>query len=139
MTVGIDAPWPPQRLRTALAGAGLVAVSGVLAAVDPHEPGRLPAMCPMHALTGLDCPGCGGVRLIHDVLHADLRAAVHDNLLLLVLIPVLVFGWAVRRVAARRGQAKPVPAWFGYALLGLAVVWGVVRNVPGWPLQPLTR
>ena len=114
-------------------------MAGVLASVDPHEPGRLPPLCPTHALTGLDCPACGGIRLAHAVLHGDLRAAVHDNAFLLVLIPVVVTVWAIGQTAARRGRALAVPRWAGYAVAGLALVWAVVRNLPGFPLQPLTR
>jgi hypothetical protein len=67
----------------------------------------------------------------------DLAAAVNDNVLLLVGIPVL-FGWVLLR--RRRGKSPlTVPAVA--AIVTAALAWTVVRNLPGFPLVPtlLTR
>jgi hypothetical protein len=52
--------------------------------VDPHRPGSAFPGCPFKLLTGWNCPACGGLRMAHDLLHADLSAAVVDNVFLLV-------------------------------------------------------
>jgi hypothetical protein len=71
-------------------GTGAV-LAGSLAYVglgDPHRPGFLFPVCPFKALTGWNCPACGGLRMTHDVLHGDFAAAVVDNAFLLVGRPL---------------------------------------------------
>ncbi len=116
-----------------LAGGALTA--GVLAYIgsaDPHRPGFLFPGCPFKALTGWNCPACGGLRMTHDLLHGDLGAAVVDNVFALVGLPALVVWMLVRW---RLGKPLfPVPAVV--SILTLLLVWTVVRNMPGFPLVP---
>jgi hypothetical protein len=111
------------------------AVAGALAYVglgDPHSPGFLFPACPFKAMTGLLCPGCGGLRMTHDVLHGDLGAAVVDNVFLLVGLPMLL-AW----VLIRRRMRKPSMTTPALLVIGTAVItWTVVRNLPGFPLIP---
>ena len=61
--------------------------------VDPNSPGHYP-VCPLKALTGLDCPGCGGMRAVHSLVHGDLLGALDHNLLAVVMfLPAIAFGW----------------------------------------------
>lgn len=120
--------------RAGLIGAG-VAGAGALAYIglaDPHRPGFLFPGCPFKALTGLDCPACGGLRMTHDLLNGDLAAAVIDNVFLLVALPVLAV-WLV--VRWRRGQTL-MPMAATVTVVVAAVAWTVVRNWPGFPLVP---
>lgn len=109
---------------------------GYLAVANPHDPGVPMLKCPTKLLTGLDCPGCGGLRMTHDLLHGDLVGAVHSNAFLLAMVPVVaVLAW---RGARARWQGRPLriaPA-VGYSILAAGVVFTVVRNLPGWPLVP---
>ncbi len=121
------------RLFTAL-GTGALAV-GALAYIglaDPHRSNFFFPACPFKALTGLDCPGCGGLRMVHDLLHGDLAAAVVDNVYLLVGLPLLLI-WALVRWRSNR------PVW-NIPVVGVIIVtaltWAVVRNLPGFPLVP---
>ena len=120
--------------RYAAVGTG-VALTGALAYVglaDPHRPGFLFPGCPFKALTGLNCPGCGGLRMTHDLLHGDLSAAVVDNAFVLVGLPLLMIWLVVRWRLGKR--LMPAPA---IATVAVAVVaWTVVRNLPGFPLVP---
>src|SRR6266513_4699752 len=45
--------------------------------------------CPLHAMTGLHCPGCGSLRAVHSLLHGDIGAALHFNALLILSLPFL--------------------------------------------------
>lgn len=117
-----------------------VALSGVLlvAAVDPNQPGHYP-LCPFRAFTGLDCPGCGSLRAVHALAHGDVVGAANDNLLAVLLLPIVVLGWAawVRRSALGQPRGpRVVPAAVVYALLVLVVVFWVVRNLPGVGFLP---
>jgi hypothetical protein len=133
---------PSGRTSTATGGRGRyvtigtgVALAGAFAyvgAADPHRPGFLFPTCPFKLLTGLNCPGCGGLRMTHDVLHGDLSAAVTDNVFLLFGLPLLAVWLLVRwRLGAR---LMPPLAW---VMVGVAAVaWTVIRNWSGFPLVP---
>lgn len=128
------APSATSRRPAIAIGTGALVV-GSLAYIglgDPHRPGFLFPPCPFRALTGWNCPGCGGLRMTNDLLHGDLGAAVTDNAFALVGVPLLVL-WLV--VRWRRGlRLMPVPAIVVIALA--AVAWTVLRNWPGFPLVP---
>src|SRR5664279_2915277 len=123
-----------RRERYAALGTGVVLV-GALAYIgvsDPHRPGFMYPPCPFKWLTGWDCPGCGGLRMTHDLLHGNLSAAVVDNLFLLLGLPMLTVWLLVRW---RRGERlMPAPAIATVVIAALA--WTLVRNLPGFPLVP---
>lgn len=122
--------------RYGLLGAG-AAFAGALAYVglaDPHNPDFVFLACPFKALTGWNCPACGGLRMTHDLLHGDLAAAVVDNIFLLVGLPALL-AWVVVRWRTQR-PIFTIPAIAVIAVLTIA--WTVVRNTPGFPLVPTT-
>jgi hypothetical protein len=113
-------------------GAVLVGALAYVGLGDPHSRDFVFPVCPFKALTGLNCPACGGLRMTHDLLHGDLGAAVVDNVFLLVGLPMLA-AWLL--VRWRRGQALlPAPAIVVIAVA--AITWTVVRNLSGFPLVP---
>jgi Protein of unknown function (DUF2752) len=126
---------PPAGRRNRIVlgtGALLAAALTYVGLVDPHNPDSFFPVCPFRLLTGWNCPGCGTLRMIHDVLHGDLAAAIADNVLLLVGIPLLA-GWALLR--HRRGKSPlTIPATA--AIVSTLLAWTVVRNLPGFPLVP---
>lgn len=42
--------------------------------------------CPIHLITGYDCPGCGLQRAAHSILHGRLREAMGYNALVVLVI-----------------------------------------------------
>jgi len=120
-----------------LAGvAGLGAATTLVALVDPYEGGRFPT-CPLLALTGLYCPFCGGLRAVHDLTHLDLIGALERNPLVTVGLPFVVLGLLAWGQRAFTGRRMPVPSVIarslpGPMLIALLVVFGVLRNLPGW-------
>jgi hypothetical protein len=122
-----------RRLYTALGtGAGAVGALAYIGIADPHRPNFLFPACPLHAATGLFCPGCGGLRMVHDVLNGDLAAAVVDNVVALIGLPLLLIWILLRR---QRGRPWLTPT-SGVMIIVVAVAWTVVRNLPGFPLVP---
>ncbi len=125
----------PHRHRLYTAAGTSVVLAGALGyvgLVDPHNTNSLYPQCPFKWLTGWNCPFCGGLRMTHDLLHSDLAASINDNVFLLVGIPLLA-GWVLMRL--RHGQsALPMPAVLTIA--AAAMVWTVLRNLPGFPLVP---
>ncbi|MGC5014077.1 DUF2752 domain-containing protein [Streptosporangium sp. DT93] len=69
-------------------------------------------------LTGLYCPGCGGLRAVHALAHGDPLTALGLNPLVVVLIPVAIVLWGRWTLGAWRGAAGTGAG----ALPGAAVV-----------------
>ncbi|MFD5711054.1 MULTISPECIES: DUF2752 domain-containing protein [Streptomyces] len=135
----------PARRTTAPVAARLAVPAGVLAAVaaafayvgavDPNEPGHYPA-CPLLRLTGLYCPGCGGLRSAHALVHGDLPAALQANAVAVAGYALFAVAWTVWVVRAARGRPFRVDPRSAHlwAAGALVLVFTVVRNLPfgGW-------
>lgn len=124
------------RWRAMLAPLGAAVAAGaafaVVAVVDPNVPGRYPP-CPLLWLTGLYCPGCGGLRAMHALAEGDLPAALGFNPLAVALLPVaaaLWARWAVRCWTGRPALRKSAHPAFAWLFLAVIIVYGVVRNLP---------
>jgi hypothetical protein len=116
---------------------GGLAFAAVLHVTDPSE-GSFP-ICPFYAITGLYCPGCGTLRCLHALLHADLRSALDYNALTVLFVPMLVLAWVSIGLAGIRGREPPPmwspPSWAGW---GVGVTFGlfwILRNVPAGPFS----
>ena len=122
-------------LGTAVAAVAATAYVGM---VDPNESGHYPT-CPFLALTGYYCPGCGSLRAVHDLAHGQLTAAVGRNVLTVVGIVLLAAIWMrwLRRQWQGRARTTVAPAWTMYVMLGVALIFWLVRNLPvGAALAP---
>jgi hypothetical protein len=123
--------WEP-----ALAVGVLAAVSIYTFVSNPYAGGVFPS-CVFLAGSGHYCPGCGGLRAAHSLMHGDFAAAMDMNpVVVLIIIPlgIVALGWWILRTA---GVAPPPPrlstgaAW---ALPILLFVFWIVRNIPA--LEP---
>jgi hypothetical protein len=110
----------------ALASGGLL-----LFLFNPEQSGFYP-FCVFHRITGLQCPGCGSLRAMHNLLHGNIPAAFHYNALLVLSLPLL-FAQAVRignaRFSHQPARAHINAAWLWSGMLVL-IVFGVLRNLP---------
>lgn len=99
---------PFRRTRSmVLGGLAAVLLTGAVHFRDPHQNGSW-GVCPLFALTGLYCPGCGGMRAVNDLTNGNLRAAVSSNVLALMLLPVVI-GWWLLEVRNRWRGVHIVP------------------------------
>ncbi|HLW54940.1 MAG TPA: DUF2752 domain-containing protein [Candidatus Angelobacter sp.] len=109
--------------------AGCAAL-GVLYRFPPSQYSIYPR-CPFYAATHLLCPGCGGTRALYELLHMNLRGALHYNALVTVLVPVALawLAWGCRR-AYRDGLFPPVPWPRSTALVlgAVALLFAVIRD-----------
>jgi hypothetical protein len=119
--------------------AGILAGGFALSALFATTGVGLP--CPFLALTGWQCPLCGGTRMGGALLQGDLGSALSANPLALVAVTALVglsLLWTVellggpavrppRRVGERLARI-PASVWL---VLGaaLAIAFGVLRNL----------
>ena len=138
VTSPVAAPRSVARSGLAVVGglfAGGLALSALYATTGIGVP------CPFLALTGWQCPLCGGTRMGAALLHGDLAAAYGFNPLALValtVLGVLAAVWVVEiaggpatrpphRLSARLRRV-PAVAWLVLALV-LAVAYTVLRNL----------
>lgn len=120
------------RLRTpTVVLAGTAAALTYIGSVSPYASGNYPA-CPLYAVTGLYCPGCGSLRSLHGLANGDLVAAFARNPIMppLLLILALVFlRWVVLRWRGKPLTWDP-PTWVPIAIGVGVIVYGVARNIP---------
>ncbi|MBX9244213.1 DUF2752 domain-containing protein [Actinotalea ferrariae] len=111
--------------------AAATAAAVVVLALDPYEPGHFPT-CPVLALTGFFCTGCGTMRAVHSLLHLDVAGAWDMNPLLLLLAPFAVATWVAWTVRAWSGRPRrwAAPPWAIATVLVVLVAFTVLRNVP---------
>ncbi len=145
---------PKARLRLAVRiglltvlGSGLAAGLFFVAFHPPTDDSYYPK-CTLHSATGLHCPGCGLTRSVYSVLNGDFLQAVAYNAFAPILLPIMFFGvirgvWftifpapALPRDAARPRKSR-LMRWFPTVLAVVLIVFGVVRNIPIYPLTLL--
>jgi hypothetical protein len=101
--------------------------------VDPNRPGHYPA-CPVLSLTGVYCPGCGGLRGAHAVAHADLAGALAANALAVAgyaVLAAVLLCWLLRTLRNRPPPRPRMTAARLWGLGGLVLAFTVLRNLPG--------
>ncbi len=117
------------------AGIAGVLAAGFAWAGKPGRSGWLPP-CPLHAVTGLYCPGCGGTRALHALMHGNLGAAFHDNALTIGLLPVAVLLWIRWTIERKNGRVHSgSPAWLPAAALIVLVGFTATRNLSFAPFD----
>ena len=113
-------------------GVTLAAGCALLYFFNPAAHGFFP-VCMFHRVTGLNCPGCGGLRAVHQLLHGHLATAFRLNPLFIVAIPVgIVF---VLRALLKKSPREiflfqPMWLWIGLAVI---IAFGIARNLPFAP------
>jgi len=127
------------RLVAAGGASAILAGVGFVAYFDPTRVHFFP-VCPIYALTGFACPGCGLTRGFHALFHGDIPTALHFN----VLIPIwtLIFAgslvslllYAVRGRGLSINKLSPHLLWVFMIVL---LTFGVLRNIPAYPFTLL--
>lgn len=122
---------PRRANNTTLLRIGLL--SGIFVISLIWEPHGI-SLCLFHAVTGLECPGCGMTRAFCAISHGRIVEAFHLNLF---SIPLYLFflGILARDIVhVTSGKLIYVPRAFrlegiyGYALLVLVLAYGIARN-----------
>lgn len=113
---------------------GLLAVTlvAIYFFFDPGENMYFPK-CPVFALTGYRCAGCGAQRAVHHLLHLQVGQAFAQNPLLVASIPYLALGFALewpparlRFPALRQRFYGKTAAYLAFVLILAFMVW---RNI----------
>lgn len=123
---------PAHRDRAAPVLLGALLALGVALVVWWHPQTGGPVLCPFLALTGWNCPMCGGLRTVYDMATADLAGAWAMNPLLVLGLPALGLVWLRWLIRAWTGRpARYPPTWLVPAIGVLLVLFTIARNLPG--------
>lgn len=123
--------WSAIRTPIVVAGAGLAAVA-LLHLHDPHNTGAY-GFCPFHVVTGLWCPGCGGLRAVNDLTNGDVIGSLSSNVFILPLLVVLVGAWMLWVRKRWRGAGDRMIVLHkpsAVVILVLLAVFTILRNTP---------
>jgi hypothetical protein len=125
-------------IERVLAAAGILAGSLGAFAVgyfNPSTSGFFP-VCPLHSLTGLNCPGCGLTRGFHSLFHGDIFSALQFNLMLPIYLMVFIYIGISLLLIVFRGRGlsyklfAPTPV---YIFFIVSFAFGILRNLPFYP------
>lgn len=90
--------------------------------------------CPFHSLTGYYCPGCGSQRAFHALLHGHFMQAAGYNLLAMISLPFMAYSAIVfvsntfwNKQWVQQIFYKP---WFAKSVLGVVLIFWLIRNLP---------
>ena len=105
------------------------ACGAILFRFNPAEHAFYP-QCFFHQITGLQCPGCGGLRAGHQLLHGHLLVALHLNALAVLALPLFA-GFLCQEFAGRRSGIRGgrfFTSWWSWGFVGLLLAFTVLRN-----------
>jgi hypothetical protein len=117
----------------------MAAGAGIVAYFEPGKTNLFP-VCPLFAMTGLACPGCGMTRGFHSLFHGDVLAALDYNALLPIAAVMVGYLFVSLVTASWRGRGlswnvfRPAVLW---SVLAVTIVFAVVRNIPIYPFNVL--
>ncbi len=122
-----------DRWLNAISAAILATLTAAVAIGKPGHAAWLPP-CPLHAFIGLFCPGCGSTRALYYLVHGHPLAAFRENALALLLLPLVIYELSAilgHRWPNFSGRLRP---WMLWTLLAVILLFGVLRNLPWFPL-----
>ena len=89
--------------------------------------------CPVNYVTGLNCPGCGSQRAIHELLHLNFKQAFAYNPLLIAAIPYTALGIAFNTETLKTRYPKTRKFFYGqralYVVLVVGILFFILRNI----------
>ena len=130
---------PVWQWRFVFLGLAMLPCLALVYARNPEEPGLFPP-CPFYSLTGLNCPGCGTLRGLHQLLHGNLIGAFGYNPYAMLALPIIAYAFLNAVLSTVWGRGLPTvfvhPALI-WGMLAAVIAFWVLRNVPIYPFTVL--
>ena len=93
---------------------------------------RIAIPCIFNKVTGFYCPGCGITRAIRALVRGDIKTSFRNNILLYTVFPIIFILEIFRRRYRKSLKFKKVHNVIIIILLVFAIVFGILRNIPGF-------
>jgi len=100
-------------------GVVAIALLAVLYCCNPERHGFYPR-CPLFALTGLQCAGCGTLRALYCILHGDFVRAFTFNPILVFALPLMLVLSIKREWCYNR--------YVGWGIVAVIIAYSIWRN-----------
>lgn len=89
--------------------------------------------CIFHEITGLYCPGCGVTKLTFSLLELDFYQAFRANPLIFILLILAIIYCFIKLILKKLFKINiTIPNYVYYILLVITILFGVLRNIPGF-------
>ena len=89
--------------------------------------------CPSKKYLGISCPGCGGQRAFHHLLHLEVKEAFSYNPLAIISIPYILLGFIFEIKQIKKKYPQTRKFLFGkiaiYIILGIIIGYLITRNI----------
>lgn len=100
---------------------------------DPSQYSFFPK-CPLLNYTGIQCPGCGSQRALHDLFNLNFSGAIQHNFLMVLSIPYIIGGyyfelkkkWSSKEEKIRNTLYSTKAIWTVFVVV---IVFWIGRNV----------
>jgi hypothetical protein len=128
-----------ERLFAVVLTLSSLAALLILRLFNPASSGLFPP-CPFRALTGLNCPGCGTTRALHQLLNGHPVVAFDLNPLMVLALPFMAYVFVSYALVAVRGRGLPkvhVANPLIWVIFWVIVSFWVLRNIPLYPFTLL--
>ncbi len=111
----------------------LAALVVVYQLFDPAKTDYFPK-CPFKYFTGLDCPGCGSQRAVHNLLNFNILGAFNANGLLVISIPYILTGflfdvWPNNSPSFLRWRKRLFGTTAIWLIFSIVVLFWIGRNI----------
>lgn len=91
---------------------------------------KIDYICPTKEFLGIDCPGCGGTRMVQSILKGDIAQAFRYNIFMFITSPLLIILTIHQSlVYIIKGELS---IWLDRVLIVYAIsllVFGILRNI----------
>ncbi|HZF01495.1 MAG TPA: DUF2752 domain-containing protein [Methylomirabilota bacterium] len=91
-------------------------------------------ICLFHAVTGLNCPGCGATRSFYALLHGHFQLALKDNALFVFTLAAAAIrgAWFAQRKILRKPTGQFISPKMLWLLLIIGGIFAALRNLPAF-------
>jgi len=91
--------------------------------------------CILKMVTGLDCPGCGGIRALYNLLHGQFLRAADYNLLFVTILPLLFVTLVAQQTFPSQKILSSINKPVVFVIL-VCIFW-LLRNIYHYPFTYL--
>lgn len=123
-----------RRLILILSILAILMIAGLYYFIFPKHEILFPK-CPFFVLTHLYCPGCGSQRCIADLVHGRFLAALHQNILAILALPIIFYRLYLIYKKRTTINTIFVTRSMPWIVLIVVVLFGVFRNIPISPFN----